>query len=399
MEITFLLRVSIFYFTLGFITTLLFSIALISVNAMVFFGHFWASYGSLRVWSNYNEDAMRFMLYLTSLLLIEHACLASSENPLYTYPVAVYERFGNPHMLVLKQWSLENLELYGWNMTTGDMTKVLMSSYVPSAVTMLPDQSGFSFVDNGRIRIKRFEKRAVKSLDIYDPVYGIELIRWLDSQTCYFHAQADGRYGIYMLTLEEELTPILIHKSVDYTYPTIIENDLFYIERRIDNKKKQSFSIGTCSIASSCRYTNNLVNFGTKPLIMLQMVTAYEGFVIECDVQQELYTFHYHHLTKSGSNWQRRELFPFQVPQEFFIDGPKRLYESLLPLAPRAAGDGIYFSSYDKQIGRLALYRFSLQAGHAERIAGTSGHLFTPVFLGKLGWAGGTTYPFAAISF
>lgn len=345
---------------------------------------------------DHKEGIMRLMPYLLSLLMVEGICIAYPERPRYVYPVASFERSGVPHILVLYQWSIDELELYDWNSSTGVMTKALSSMYTPAAVKILPDKSGFSFVDNGRIRIKRFEKRAVKSLDIYDPVYGIELIDWLDNQTCYFHAQSDGRYGIYTLTIEEELRPILTSSSADYMYPNIVGSELFYIEH-VQSGRKQDFSIGKLEMSSRNGRSQTILTFGSKVLIMLTMQSAHEGFVIEVEGTPTLRCFHYHHLFQTGTGWQSQELFTFHVPQVFFTDGPYRIYESALPLVPHHSGFYLYFVSCDEGTRRLSLYRFDIQAGRSERVIQARGDLFVPVFLGNEGWCGGTDFPFVVL--
>ena len=338
---------------------------------------------------------MKYILFLLSLLLSNGLCIGHSENPLYVYPVASFEQLGTLHMLVLKQWSLDDLELYDWNIATGLMSKTLMSMYTPAAVTMLPDASGFSFIDNGRIRIKRFEKRAVKSLDIYDPVYGIELINWLDNQTCYFHAQSDDRYGVYTLTTEEELKPVLKDNSVDYLYPAVVNQTIFFIER-VKSKKQLSYKIGTRAFDDQDAQPQIIADFGSRVIMLLTMQFVNEGFVIEYVHGAECQLFHYHHLIKIDGTWQTHELFTFQVPHEFFA-GPNRIYESILPLVPRDIGQYIYFSSYDESVRRLVLYRFNKLTKKSECIVQSSGNLFVPVFYGNHGWCGGTSYPFESI--
>lgn len=350
--------------------------------------YFKVSYGSIKSSKHVNEDFNMTIFYAVMLLLLGHISFAHSEQPLYTYPVAGYEAHGNKHLLVLNQWSLE-LELYDWNNETGQINKVLAACYTPASVSILPDISGFSFVDNGRIRIKRFEKRAVKTLDIYEPVYGIEIVRWLDAQTCYFHAQSDGRFGIYSLTIEEELSPLLISATADFLYPSIINNNLFFIEHGID----RDYAIGTCSLTCNDKIPVTIINFSTKPLCFLYMKNLKEGFVIECDKKALYYLFHYHHLIDNGSQWQHEQLFSFEIPQEFFINGPQHLYESLVPLIPRMIGDKIYFSSYNTQTGYLDLSCFCIITRSIEQVASNLGHIFPPYFIGSEGWAGGSIFP------
>ena len=336
---------------------------------------------------------------LMCLMLLHLPRLMGTQDPVYTYPVARYKHIRD-HLLILKQWSINQLELYDQDMATGIMTKVLMNMYIPAAVTVLPDQSGFSFIDNGRIRIKRFEKRAVKSLDIYAPIYGIEFIRWLDNETCYFHAKSDGHFGIYTLTLDQELTPLLAHEDSDYMYPCIQNSELFFVERK-KNKEKYYYNIQSMSDIHSQYKKNVILDNGIKPIIMLHMTNTEEGFFIECEQPHNLYIFHYYQMVKKeNSRWHCFKLFSFKVPPEILIDGPQRLYESLLPLVPRLSDHIVYFSSYDEEIGKLAIYSFSLKTKLIERIAGDkSGHLFVPLLVDKQMIIGGTLYPYEQPAF
>lgn len=339
-----------------------------------------------------NEGPSMTMFYAVILMLLGSTFQAHSDEPLYTYPVAGYEIQGAKHLLVLKQWSLEDLELYDWNSTTGQMNKALMAYYTPAAVSLLPDISGFSFVDNGRIRIKRFEKRAVKTLDIYEPVYGIEIIHWLDAQTCYFHALSDGLFGIYSLTLDADLTPLLTSTAANFLYPYIIDNSLFFIKREIDSEQHPLYSFGTCSLSGSDRTPVTLLTFSTKPLRFLYMKNLKEGFAIECDKNGPYYLFYYHHLIDKGTEWQDELLFSFEIPQEFFINGHRRLYESLVPLLPCMIGDKIFFSSYNTKTGYLDLSCFCIKTNSIEQVASNLGHIFPPYFVGSEGWVGGSFF-------
>ena len=329
-------------------------------------------------------------LHFVILLLCAIPCRASQAGPQYTYPVAAYKAEGVPHFLIINQWSSDKLELCDWNSKTGQMNKLLMACYTPANVTMLPDSSGFSFVDNGRIRIKRFQKRAVRTLEIYEPVYGIEVIRWLNAQTCYFHALSDGRCGIYSLTLDEELTPLFVQPDIDFLYPFIVQDTLFFIERK-NVGCRHTYAVGTKPLMQPGSNMQTLVHFGVKPLYLLEMTSPEQGFVVECDKEGSLCTFYHYLLLKKGLYWQKELLYTFRVPQNLFDHYAGGLYESFLPLKPRFEGEYIYFSSYNEFAGGLSLYRFTLKTRSIERIAEKSNyHLFPPLFIDSEGWGGGS---------
>jgi hypothetical protein len=313
----------------------------------------------------------------------------AAEQPLYIYPVGSFEHAGSSHLLVLMQWSLERIELYDWNSATGLMSKILMSLYTPACVTVLPDSTGFSFVDNGRIRIKRFEKRAVKSLDINKPIYGIELIRWLDNQSCYFHAKYDGHYGIYMVNLEEELVPVLTSSSADYMYPFIVGSLCFCIERT-GRPSRLTYKVVRCRPGASPEV---IATFGARPPTMLHMQSTCEGYVLTYEMQGPMVLFHYYQLICRDKDWTVRSLIDFRVPG-VLLYGPNRLYESLLPFVPRIVDSYIYFSSYDSTAQKMVLYSYDRQTCAIKKCeVATLGHLFAPIFCGKRGWCGGTAFP------
>ncbi len=331
---------------------------------------------------------MRLIAFLATSVLFFHTSQVFDQKPMYMYPVAVYEYLHKPHLLIVYQWSPDHLELYDNDITSGTVTKALMAMYTPAAVCLLPDSSGFSFVDNGRIRIKRFEKRAVKSLNIYDPVYGIELIKWLDNQTCYFHAQYDGHYGIYTLTIEEELTPILTSTLVDYMYPNIVCSDLFFIERSMVNRQ-WLYQMGKAGNTGTCA-TNILLTFDDKPRFMLTMKSSHEGYLIESAGGENLHIFNYIRLFETEAGWKTEKLFSFTVPAYLLTDQQRRLYESLLPLAPRVTDSFIFYSSYNENLKHMVIYKYDKRTSQSILIAHGQGDLFAPLFFGLAGWYGGS---------
>lgn len=331
---------------------------------------------------------MWFIFFIASLFSC--ASLLSSEPRQYIYPVAAFEQQDGAHVLLLNQKSLEQIELYDWSAHTKTMCKILMSMYTPTSIKILPDGSGFSFVDNGRIRIKRFDKRSVKSLDIYEPIYGIEQISWLNNECCYFHAQSDGYYGIYQLTLEEELTPILLKNHTDYMYPVIIAQTLFFIER-VKQADKYIYKFGTYDLNKKTIET--LVNLGTKNFIMLTMHSLSEGFALEPVPVSGMEKFYYHKIFIADKNWQTHKLFDFSIPHDLLFNDRKRIYESLLPFIPRHTAQFIFFSSYDLKTERMILYKFDITTKKSMPAVQEDCSVFVPVFLGNQGWCGGEKFP------
>ena len=337
-----------------------------------------------------SEEFMRSKLSFSRLIFCVFTWTFGYEKPMFMYPVAAFESAGITHVLVLYQLSKQKLELYDFDTRLLTMTKILMSWYTPAGVKMLPDFSGFSFIDNGRIRIKKFAKRAIKSLDIYDPIYDIELVNWLDDQTCYFHARSNsGHYGIYTLTLDEVLTYLLTSPTADYMYPNIIGSNLFFIECRVIEK---------CSIYSFCSQSldqkesdkKNLISFGVHPFVMLHMQSLHEGYAIEYLESKGEYLFNYVQLLQTTQKWSVNRLFNFSIPKQFLNDGPCRVYESLLPFIPKHYGMSVYFSTYDNNQKHMVLYHFDKQTNKIFPFIENKENLFVPIIFDKTGWYGGS---------
>src|SRR5579872_7448020 len=127
-------------------------------------------------------------------LLASSAC-ASHE---YLYPVAAYKTpEGASRLLLLYQKSSANIELWEWDPITKHANKALPASHTPAGVRMLPDNSGFSFIDEDRIRIKKFTKRSAKTLELREPLHSLGPVTWAEDGTGYFHAQGKKNFCIF----------------------------------------------------------------------------------------------------------------------------------------------------------------------------------------------------------
>ena len=83
----------------------------------------------------------------------------------YLYPVAGVKKNNERYLYLLYQKDAIHVELFLWHEKTKIISKVLPSLCMPAGIRMLPDQKGFSFIDNGRIKLKLFNKRSPKAID------------------------------------------------------------------------------------------------------------------------------------------------------------------------------------------------------------------------------------------
>ena len=145
----------------------------------------------------------------------------------FLYPVAA----NDGQIYLLYQKSTTHLELWSWDPETLVGSKLLLSRHTPAGLQVLPNKSGFSFIDEGRIRIQYHDKRSAKALDIYEPIYDISVIHWIDAQSFYFSARENEKFGIFHVNVWGGLERLLSSQDCDYMYPSKVGGQLFYIKR------------------------------------------------------------------------------------------------------------------------------------------------------------------------
>lgn len=330
--------------------------------------------------------------------LVTYTSTSESDRLLYSYPVAEYKVAGTTHILILNQYLHQKRELYDMNIDSRNTIKMLMSWYNPAGVVLLPNFSGFSFIDNGRIRIKHFEKRSVRSLEIYEPIYGIELVHWLDDETCYFHAIVQGHYALFTLTSDEILTCVASNPFSDYMYPAIVGSNLFFIEG-IEKEESIHFKLCVLPLKAKDPEKIDLLLLGTAPHIMLHMFSEDKGSIIACrDSSEEQYFFEYIELTFDAQRWHKNSLFSFSVSKKLLGNESTKVYESILPFIPRDIGSYIVFSSYNQKHDHMALYYYDKHTGMTNMLKSDGQEdLFVPIIVNKTCFYGGAVSAIGSI--
>jgi len=360
----------------------------------------------------------------------------------YVYPVAFCTQDNQQHIYLLYQKSIRHIELWVLDPSTKIVNKALLSSFTPAGLRILPDESGFSFIDNGRIKIKQFCKRSPKSLDIYEPIYDIGVVEWSTPTQCYFSAKENGSSNIYALNMRAELTKIVgsSDKCVDCLYPQKVGDQLFYIERT-ECSGGHRFAIMQTSypeISYDQTNFNDVNNFDAKVKVMLAqqamnepsdncqpikklicdwedqalaflcMVSPHEGFVLEhpskIDKQDKTIILSYYRILMESDKWHRSYLFSFEVPLHLLLpDSASRLYESMLPLLPRHIGDYIYFVDCSRHTENfnLTMYIYHLEDGKITQLANAyeiGQDFFAPIQIDNTLLYGGSILPDSEIA-
>lgn len=279
----------------------------------------------------------------------------------YLYPVGTgVTPEGNEVMYLIYQRSLEHVELFAWDPIEGIAHKALLSAYTPAFFNLLPDNSGFSFIDQGRIRIKQFEKRSPFTIPLYAPIDTITSVEWIDAQNCYFTARYADHFGIFATDFEGNMKTVLSDESHDFLYPQQRNGQLFFIRHTSNG----NYDIGAKATDETDYHI--ILNFEDTPIAFLRMITQECGFVIQhqafLDRHDTFSNFACWYFKKTDGEWKKERIFEFNIPLDlFFGDTSERFYESIIPLLPVHIKDSIYFMHHNTMTDQIGLYRYELQ--------------------------------------
>lgn len=302
----------------------------------------------------------------------------------YMYPVACLD---DTTLLYIHQTAPDTIQLFEYNTITHHSEQTLWSLFNPAGIQLLPDNKGFSFIDNGRLRVKAFQKRAPKAIDFDEPLFNISAISWINDDMGYFSAYYNNHFSLFEFDTNGRVDRLISSKS-DCMYPQKINDQLFYIERT-KNGLDYTYAIKKTLYKQEC-LAQLILDFHADPVIFLHMISETEGFVIEhekdTDTESSCACFIYHHLQQEGATWQSRSLFSFSIPTDLFLNNnDHRLFESILPLLPRLINNKIYFVDYSSSRHNLEPYYYdiSTQERHKITIEKQKGHLFVPIQVGS----------------
>jgi hypothetical protein len=328
----------------------------------------------------------------------------------YFYPVAELDQ----RVYCVYQSSPEIIAMIVWDHEHKEMVPGLLSRYMPAGLRLLPDESGYSFIDDGILRVKRFMKRSPKSLEFYAPIYDINVPEWIDAYTGYFAAKVRETYGIFQFDIDANLVGLLIDPKKDFMYPQKIEASLFYIERikrglgyqfRVMNieypdqvdMERDDEMVAFKPILTDQAATE-IFDFHNEPIAFLYMQNASTGFLVSYPEHIEedatVIVCSYYQLSQKNG-WSEKRLFDFVIPASLiFKSSEDRLYESILPLLPHHMGNDIYFVDASGSGGlNLNLFVYHKMSGGIEQqtFADQQGqHYFAPILVGNFLYCGGT---------
>ncbi len=317
---------------------------------------------------------------LFSLFLTIFVC--NSQH--YIYPVGAIDTHT---IFFVYQKNCDHLQLWSLDLESKKVTQQLPAMYTSAGFQLLPNGLAFSFVDNGRIRVKSLSKRSPKSIELERPLYDISLIQWLNNDQAFLSAKYHDHFGIFMINIEGDVNFLLHDHMHDYLYPQKVNNDLFFIERTKDeNEEKVTYKIKKTIFSNPGLSRELLLDCNDKPIAYLQMISATRGFFVQYPAKgrsdQACLSMTCYNLYQIDDQWKTERLFSFSLPtQLLFLNNCSRLYELLLPLLPVYNNKTFYFVSCNKE-GLANLYTYDIRSKTQNCIAQSQqAHIFKPLFI------------------
>lgn len=295
-----------------------------------------------------------FLLYITN-----HLCLSNE----FIYPVAQVD---DQNVFVVHQKAIDELELFLWNPQSKFATKELSTMFLPSHIKMLPSKIGFSFIDRGRIRIKLFQKRAPKTIDILEPIDSIVSLNWITDNQFYLVGKHKQHYKTFLFELLDfsyQIYHVNNVDSMDYIYPYKTEDLLFCISKNedLDYFLIEQLWYPTKYALYRPNQPQKIIIKSKEPLCFLHMKNKEEGFFLRCNPStNDLLSFTCCNIIKKDGLWTETKLFNFQLPIKYLMgDSSQRVYESIYPFLPNYNHEHkVYFVDYDQSSEMPLIYTY-----------------------------------------
>jgi len=336
-----------------------------------------------------------------------------AKSPVYFYPLK--EDQAGQKLFFMHQ--IEGvLQVSSCDRGTGTIERLSSSLDMPTNVSFLPDNSAFSFIDHGSIKLKRLNYRSASRIEPDIPLYTPSSLYWLNSDWSYLSAGYAKRRGIFLLKEDGLVQPILFNAAGDYSYPHCVGGTVFCIRRDVKNgnyavvsaqltafdqrllkndidlssEQRITFSQKQAAQAlyASESQTHDLLiaDFGTTPVVFLSMVSCHKGYLLGHTVlDNQDVRFDCYQITEREpyQPWQIAKLFDFCIPMKFFaVDSADCLCEALIPLQPCYTACGIYYVDYDQGSGRLKPFFYDCAQTESVSIDIPLHHCLPP----RMGW-------------
>ncbi len=307
---------------------------------------------------------------LKKILLVFCFLASSCFAEEFIYPIVSIDQ---ENIFVMHQKSLEDLHLFIWNTKTKIATQAISAFFLPTDIVLLPSKTGFSFLDRGRIRLKMFQKRTPKTIDLCDPISHISSLSWLNDTQFYFAGMRNKNFQVFACTLQGSANDLICatpDTGHDFMYPQVIQDNLFCVAKSQTSYHifKQAWHI---PVQTTCNLETQSLYSSLEPLCFLHMKNKELGYFLQYHLSEnatDLATFSCYQLSKKDT-WTAQFLFSFAIPQKYLVgESQQRAYESIAPFLPKYDDHRVYFIDYDQEQGLFFLKKYDIASKNLQII-------------------------------
>lgn|GEM_PF-6317101 len=267
----------------------------------------------------------------------------------YIYPIGIVPHSADTKVLCMHQDMHRHMHVYLWDSALSTYERVLSGQYNPIEVQLLPNGSGFSFIDNGIVKIKYFNKRSAKVIELYEPLYNIAQMTWVSDTQFVFQAKRGNRYGIYYSDIEGNVLALQADAHKDYGYPTVVDDLLFCICQ----DKSTIFSLMMVPLFAESTSQCHIVYESKYPLAYPTMFSPRDGYFVE--VMNEGLKIWF--FKKNERVWQMGMVGDLSGEGVKFFDNNNSLCEMFRPFLPRPLKNGLLLPIAECNVfGELSYY-------------------------------------------
>ena len=286
------------------------------------------------------------MIRLLFLLVFTESFSHATE---YIYPIGVVPQSAESKVLFMHQHADRRTQVFLWDSITQTYEVSLSSQYNPIGVQLLPNGTGFSFIDDGIIKLKFFNKRSAKIIEIYEPLYNIAQITWISDTDFLFQAKRSNHYGIYQSDLGGNITSVKTDLYTDYGYPTLIDDTLFYLSKNVADVYTIAYDHYPVDQKEK---VGNVLYVSDHPLMYLTMLSTNEGYVVEKNGTTTNICF----FKLEKEQWKFEKIFALPDSGHEFFDNNNVLCEVLRTSLPREHEGRLFLPVARKNVKAMLSY-------------------------------------------
>jgi hypothetical protein len=307
-------------------------------------------------------------------------------------------------------------EIWTYDLQKKEAFKTLFSNYAPSAVKLLPNLAGFSFIQDDQLRVKYFHKRSPKTVAFNLSLKDLHSVEWLDTLQCFFSARRLHKNLIMIGEINQAEAHVIMEDFLgDALFPQKIVDNLYYVRRVNDRhsviktKFLNPFENEDAQVVLDFLQDEDdllLFDAGTCQIAGFKMADQNCGYLVimHDNLSGGLIKFSYHKICYNqtrafpdpvlAKNWQKKHLFDYVLDNKLVSDStnqPEQIVEIFWPehclvvdSSTNITTENIFFTS-NASNGTMNIFKYDLVSGQVSQLtnAADGEHVLRPILVGN----------------